>query len=316
VNQENDILKTYHYVIVIILIIQILSQITGANVIRNYAPTIFEKSGVSTHMSLVYNAILGVIKLVFTIIAVVYVEHGGRRTFLLFGIVIVSIGMLFLAIMSLTSPTGNIQNPISFLIGCGLVYAGFGIGYGPAPWILSSEMVPTAIRGRIMSISLIASNIAQLVMNFIFLPMTDAITTAGSFTVFVILNLLTFLYVYLYLVETKEVLPPEILKQTLQKREDACSLHGPCANCTTCCVCCYAGSHSHNPDETAVCVRGVDEKSPGDDTLYHSVTAYNLIDEDLNESGVGGQLSDMGERGQSSGDNSPVKNPLSKSDVR
>lgn len=34
--------------------------------------------------------------------------------------------------------------------------------YGPVPWIISAEMFPTVIRGRVMSISLIASNAAQV----------------------------------------------------------------------------------------------------------------------------------------------------------
>ena len=266
-SQESDVLHSYRYVIGIVLVIQTLSQITGANVIRNYAPTIFEESGVSTHLALVYNAILGVIKLIFTVIAVVYVEHGGRRTFLLYGIVIVTIGMVFLAGMSLLSPTGNIEDPILFLVGCGLVYAGFGIGYGPAPWILSSEMVPTSIRGRIMSLSLIASNVAQLIMNFIFLPMTDAITTSGSFSVFVVLNLIAFAYAYLYLVETKEVLPHEILTRSLKRRDEACSM----AAGQGCCCCSFCRTTQED--------REGGEKT-SEDALYHSV-AYNLIDEEI-----------------------------------
>jgi hypothetical protein len=220
--KEKELLYSYSFVIVVVVMIQICAQITGCNVIRNYAPTLYEKSGVSTQAALTYNVVLGVVKLLFTVVSVLYVERGGRRSFLLVGIVLVTVGMGFLCAMSFSSHehNGNIHNPIAFTVGCAIVYAGFGIGYGPAPWILSSEMIPTAVRGRIMSLCLIASNLAQLLMNFIFLPMTSAISTAGSFFVFMILNVLTFCFVYLFLVETKEALPKDILARTMQRRRD------------------------------------------------------------------------------------------------
>jgi MFS family permease len=210
-SQQNELLKEYRYSIFVIIMIQILSQITGANIIRNYAPTIFEDSGVSEGLALFYNVLLGIIKLLFTIIAVVYIESTGRRKFLLFGIFWVTIGMLFLTIASLVSSDCNLNNPVLFVIGCSFVYAGFGFGYGPIPWVLSSEMVPTIIRGRVLCISLIASNLTQLIMNFLFIPMSLYMTSAGTFGTFLVLNIITFYYSWHFIVETKEILPSAIL---------------------------------------------------------------------------------------------------------
>ncbi len=214
---ENIILKEYQYPIIAIIIIQILSQITGANVIRNYAPTIFEDGGVSENLALFYNVLLGIVKLVFTILSVFYIETTGRRKFFLFGIGIVIIGMLFLMIGSIFSPSGNLKNPEIFVIGCGFVYAGFGFGYGPMPWILSSELIPTNIRGRVICLSLIASNLTQLIMNFLFIPMSEYCESSGTFAIFLSLNIFTYYYVYHFIIETKEILPEKILKGLLEK---------------------------------------------------------------------------------------------------
>lgn len=215
--EEKDVLKQFQYPIYLIVVIQILAQVTGGNVIRNYAPTIFENGGVSTTMSLTFNLVFGVIKTIFTFVSIAYIDDTGRLKLLVYGIVLVGTGMLFLAICSLTSPSGNINNVPAFVVGCAMVYAGFGLGYGPVPWVLSAEMFPTLIRGRIMSISLIASNAAQLVVNFLFLPMCEGITTSGTFFFFVALNVLTFVFVKKFFVETKEIVPEQILKALLDR---------------------------------------------------------------------------------------------------
>lgn len=132
--EEIGVIQDYNYSIFIIVMIQILSQITGGVVIRNYAATIFEDGGVSTGAALGYNVILGVVKLVFTIVSVLYIEKTGRRSLLLYGIVIVGIGMLFLFLVSVGvqathSDAGNYVGV--YIVGCALTLGGYGIGYGP-----------------------------------------------------------------------------------------------------------------------------------------------------------------------------------------
>jgi MFS family permease len=212
-SEEKGLFQIYRYPIFMILFIQFLSQSTTT--VRNYAPIIFEESGASQTWSLVLNILLGIVKLFFTTLAVFYIEEGGRWQFLVGGIIVVIMGTLFLTIASAISNGGNIQSPSLFIAGCALIYAGFGFSYGPIPWILSSEMVPTAIRGRVMSLSLISSNLSQLITGFIFLPMTESVTSTGLFAFFTVINIINGLYCYTYLIETKDVTPHSILEQLL-----------------------------------------------------------------------------------------------------
>lgn len=218
-SNERQLISDYRYPIFLVVLFQIISQITGSNVVRNYAAVIFEHNGASKRISLILNAVLGVVKWVFTIIAVFYVEEQGRRWLFLVGAGMVTIGMLILSISSVFSPGFNLHNIVVFIMGCVMIYAGFGVGYGPIPWILSSEMIPTDIRGRIISWSLIASNLAQLVTNMLFLPVTHAWTTTGSFGIFGLLNIFSWIFIYYLLCETKDVLPAEIKKQLLVRYE-------------------------------------------------------------------------------------------------
>lgn len=218
--EERSVVREYSYPIALVIAFQILSQVTGSNVVRNYAAVIFESNGASKRLSLVLNVVLGVVKWLSTVLAVFYVEDHGRRLLFLWGSAFVTVGMLVLTVASLASPQFTLHSVAVFIVGCVMIYAGFGVGYGPIPWILSSEMIPTQIRGRVMSWTLIASNLAQLVTNFAFLPMTHAWTTSGSFGMFTVLNVATWWVVYVCLCETKDILPADIKRSLHDRYED------------------------------------------------------------------------------------------------
>lgn len=212
-DSERSTLAEYNYSLMVILALQTFSQISGANVVRNYAPTIFEDSGSSDFVALLVNIALGIVKFVTTIWSVYTIESEGRLHLLTVGIVAVTLGMIMLVAGTQTLPL--------FIIGCVFIYAGFGLGYGPVPWVMSAEVIPTNIRARVVSHSLVASNLAQLVTNFAFLPMVKGLSAPGCFGVFLFLNLLSLAYTRLFVVETRSLQPNEILQQLLEKYESS-----------------------------------------------------------------------------------------------
>jgi MFS family permease len=83
--------------IVIGLVIGIVQQLTGINVIFFYAPTIFEQSGVGTDASFVQAIGVGVINVLFTIVAMFAIDRFGRRPLLLIGLSGILVSMLLCA---------------------------------------------------------------------------------------------------------------------------------------------------------------------------------------------------------------------------
>jgi hypothetical protein len=65
-SDEQSILWDYRLPMLSILFLMIFQQFTGGVVIRNYAPEIFEDAGFSSWASLVFNLVLGVVKVVVT----------------------------------------------------------------------------------------------------------------------------------------------------------------------------------------------------------------------------------------------------------
>jgi MFS family permease len=72
--------------VVIGLIAAIAQQVTGINAIYFYAPTIFEQSGVGTNAAFAQATLIGVINVVFTIVAMLLIDRLGRKPLLMAGL--------------------------------------------------------------------------------------------------------------------------------------------------------------------------------------------------------------------------------------
>ena len=84
-------------VLTIGLAVGILQQITGINSVFFYAPMIFEQSGIGTNASFMQAILVGLVNLVFTIVAMSLIDRLGRRPLLGFGLTGIAVCMLALA---------------------------------------------------------------------------------------------------------------------------------------------------------------------------------------------------------------------------
>ena len=79
------------------LILGVAQQITGINAIFFYAPTIFAQSGIGTNAAFAQAALVGVINVIFTIIAMMFIDRWGRRPLLIMGLSGIAISMMLCA---------------------------------------------------------------------------------------------------------------------------------------------------------------------------------------------------------------------------
>jgi len=75
----------------------ILQQITGINSVFFYSPMIFEQSGIGTNASFMQAVLVGLVNLVFTIVAMAMIDRLGRRPLLGAGLSGIAVCMLTLA---------------------------------------------------------------------------------------------------------------------------------------------------------------------------------------------------------------------------
>lgn len=177
----------------------VLQQVTGINAVMYYAPEIFKETGAGTDAALIQTILVGLINFLFTILAIWLIDRVGRKVLLLIGSSIMTIS---LAVIGLAFHSGNTSGPIVLIFI--LVYvAAFAISLGPVVWVLISEIFPNRIRAKATAIASMALWLGNYVVSQSFPPMLASAGPAITFWIFGVLSLVTFVFTWRIVPETK-----------------------------------------------------------------------------------------------------------------
>ena len=147
--------------------LSVFQQFVGINVVLYYATDIFKGMGMTTNASLMQTIIVGAVNLVFTVVAVLSVDHFGRKPLQIIGALVMAVSMISLGADFWLGGKGMIA------LVCMLVYtAGFAVSWGPVTWVLLSEIFPNQIRGKAMAVAVAAQWIANYLVSWSF-PILD-----------------------------------------------------------------------------------------------------------------------------------------------
>lgn len=173
-------------------------QITGINAVVNYAPIIFEQTGVGGGTALLQSCLVGVVNFLATIVALWLVDTKGRKTLLLWG----AAGMI-LALGYLTCSFA-LGWPGAGVLAALLVYiAFFAASFAPVMWVVTSEIFPDRVRAQALSFSTCVSWVCTF-LTVQFSPwILNALGGAVLFGIFGLFSLAAFLFVWRYIPETK-----------------------------------------------------------------------------------------------------------------
>jgi SP family xylose:H+ symportor-like MFS transporter len=204
-------------VLIIGVMLAILQQVTGINVFLYYAPEIFKNLGSGTDIAFLQTIIVGAFNLGFTIIAIHSVDRWGRKPLMLIG----SAGMgLCLAGMGLAAFYS--QTAIWVLVFVLGYISFFALSVGPVTWVILSEIYPTRIRGRALSIATFFLWSANWLVSQTF-PMLDEnpflvgmFNHAFSFWLYGLLCVVLFVFVWKGVPETKGKSLEEIEKEWIR----------------------------------------------------------------------------------------------------
>ncbi|KAG7171945.1 Facilitated trehalose transporter Tret1-like 2 [Homarus americanus] len=176
--------------VLLVTAIFILRELGGAMVIFMYAVFFFENAGVTLD-PFTCSVLLGVCRLVFTLISATIIDKLGRRPLLITSSIICGIALFVTGGVLYTQDQGVGWVPLTAV----MVYvASFGLGAGPVPWILLGELLPTPVR------SLGASIVTSI---FVFPDLTVAIGLENAIMVFGSFEILLALLAFLFLPETR-----------------------------------------------------------------------------------------------------------------
>lgn len=135
-------------VIIIGILLSVFQQFVGINVALYYAPRIFESMGAAKDASMLQTIIMGLVNVLFTVVAILTVDKWGRKPLLITGSIGMSIGMFAISALSFNNIIG-----ISTLVFIIIYTASFMMSWGPICWVLISEIFPNKIRGQAVAVA-------------------------------------------------------------------------------------------------------------------------------------------------------------------
>lgn len=185
-------------VLMIGVVLAVLQQWSGINIIFNYAEEIYRAAGYGVSSILFNIVITGTINLVFTVIALGLVDRFGRRALMLFGCAGIALSH---TVLGFTYRAGIQGLPILLITLCTI--ACYALSLAPVTWVLISEIFPNRIRGLAVSISVSALWIASFLLTFTFPILNRGLGSAGTFWIYAAICVAGFFFVFLRVSETK-----------------------------------------------------------------------------------------------------------------
>ncbi|KAA6388586.1 MAG: hypothetical protein EZS28_015884, partial [Streblomastix strix] len=166
------------------LCLPFLDQFSGVNIIVFYTPIILQMAKLKTRIqSLSVNLGLAGWDTLFTLPPLTMIERAGRRTCLIIGQSMTSIGMLLIAIGYLVPAL--VEKDIQYVLcipGLVLFVAGYEFGSGGVFYVLMAEMFPSFVAGVMSSLIMLLLQICAVIIVTGFEPLTKAVSEGAVFT--------------------------------------------------------------------------------------------------------------------------------------
>jgi len=180
------------------VLLAVLQQWSGTNVIFNYAQEIFAAAGYQVSGILFNIVITGIVNVLFTLLALFTIDALGRR-------VLLSIGALALAVDYIALATlyrFHIEGwPMLVLVLAAIAF--YAMSLAPATWVVIAEIFPRSIRAEAISVATTALWIACFVLTYTFPILNTALGPAGTFALYAGICALGFVLIRWLLPETK-----------------------------------------------------------------------------------------------------------------
>ncbi|UFH55876.1 sugar porter family MFS transporter [Spirosoma sp. KNUC1025] len=185
----------------------IFQQLCGINVVFNYTSTIFETVGADLDRQLFETVAIGIVNLLFTLLAMWQVDKLGRKPLMLVG----SFGLALLyVVIALLLKSGATPGLLSIFVL--LAISTYATSLAPVTWVLISEIFPNRVRSAATSVAILALWGAYFVLVFTFPILAQLIGTYGPFWLYAGICLIGFWFIKSQVRETKG--------KTLEELED------------------------------------------------------------------------------------------------
>lgn len=180
------------------IILAILQQWCGMNVIFYYAADIFQAAGYNMKEMMLQIVVIGTVMVISVFITIAIVDKLGRKSLMLLGtsglaIIYIIEGILF------RYDVGGM--PIVILTLCSV--AVYSLTLAPVVWVILSEIFPNRIRGAAMSLTAISLWIGNFTLTFTFPSIKESLGWTLNFWLYAVICIIGFIIILYKLPETK-----------------------------------------------------------------------------------------------------------------
>ena len=197
---EKSKAKLFSYgkiVIIIGILLSVFQQFVGINVALYYAPRIFESMGAEKDASMLQTVVMGLVNVLFTVVAILTVDKWGRKPLLMVGSVGMALGMFAIGALSFLKIIG-----IGTLVFIIIYTASFMMSWGPICWVLISELFPNKIMWKAVSVAVAAQWAANYLISSTYPAMME-FSGGLTYCFYGVMSVLSFIFVWKMVPETK-----------------------------------------------------------------------------------------------------------------
>lgn len=187
------------------VLLQVVQQFTGMNVVMYYAPKIFNIAGFSSTSEQMWGTVVvGLVNMLATLIAIFFVDRWGRKPMLTTSFLVMAIGMGALGTLLHVGVETDFRK--YFAVAMLLMFiVGFAMAAGPVIWLLCSEIQPLKGRDFGITASTTTNWVGNMIVGATFLTLLDQLGNANTFWFYGALNLVFILLTLMLVPETKHV---------------------------------------------------------------------------------------------------------------
>ena len=185
-------------VLLVGVVLAVLQQWSGINILFNYAEEVYRAAGLGANEIFLDIVITGAINLIFTLVAMAFVDRLGRRPLMLIGCCGIGVSHL---LAGLAYRTGQHGVPVLVLTLCAI--ACYAMTLAPLTWVLIAEIFPNRLRSLGVSAAVSALWISSFALTYSFPFIDRMLGSAGTFFLYGAICLAGALFVFYFVSETK-----------------------------------------------------------------------------------------------------------------
>ncbi len=172
-----------------------LQQFSGINTIIYYAPNIIQDTGLGASTSILATVGIGIVNVIFTLVAIWLIDRIGRKRLLLFGLSGMTLGTLLLGLGFVLPSLSGVVSYIT-LAAMLLYIASFAASFGPIVWVMLPEIFPLQVRGSGVGVSSLSNWVANFIVALLFPVLIASLGQVPVFWGLGVICLLSMAFVY------------------------------------------------------------------------------------------------------------------------